>query len=130
MAEYRPGHIDAKDAIGLAMMTIKQHYNTKQKPIFMEEGDWAHIRLHKGYNLPNAAKSTHSIQAQCAGPFKVLRRVGTLAYEMKIPKTWGIHPIISTAHLEPSPDPSKDPYKRTRPPAPPLLRQGVEEWEI
>jgi hypothetical protein len=41
---------------------------------------------------------------QRAGPFIVKRRVGGLAYELGLPHTMGIHPVISVAHLAPSPD--------------------------
>lgn len=36
-------------------------------------------------------------------PFRVLERVGRLAYCIKLPSTWKIHLVLSVAHLEPAP---------------------------
>lgn len=36
---------------------------------------------------------------QYAGPFKVLRRVGRLAYELEIPVYWRIHPVFTVVIL-------------------------------
>ena len=40
----------------------------------------------------------------------VAERVGRLAYRFDLPPTWEIHPVISTQHLEPAPNP--DPFGR------------------
>jgi hypothetical protein len=42
----------------------------------------------------------------------VIERVGKLAYRLELPESMKIHPVISIAHLEPAPDPEKDPFKR------------------
>ena len=43
-----------------------------------------------------------------------------MAYELDIPTTWKIHPVVSIAHLSPCPDNSADPFNRTQPPPGPL----------
>ncbi|SLM39130.1 Chromo domain/shadow [Lasallia pustulata] len=40
-----------------------------------------------------------------------------------------IHPVISVAHLEPCPDPAKDPYNRPRPSNPPPVIDEPREWK-
>ena len=40
---------------------------------------------------------------QYAGPFKVLRRVGRLAYELEIPMHRRVHPVFTVTMLEPTP---------------------------
>jgi hypothetical protein len=53
-----------------------------------------------------------------------------LAYELPVPKSWKIHPVVSVAHLEPY---KEDPYKRLDAPPPPgLITDDTgehEEWE-
>ena len=39
------------------------------------------------------------LKNQGAGPFKVLRRFGTNAYELKLPKEYGINPTFNVADL-------------------------------
>jgi hypothetical protein len=79
--------------------------------------------IHGGYRL--ADSSTLSVIKQ--GPFKVLRRIGKLAYELELPKHIKIHPVISVAHLEPA---TEDPYHRPHPPPGPILVEGNEEYVV
>src|ERR1700724_4651841 len=94
------------------------YYDKKHQPLTLKPGDKAFISLkgsmQSGYHLPNTI--SHKLSSQRVGPFEVVRAVGRLAYEMKIPSTWKIHPIISVAHLEPY---KADPFGRTQPPPPP-----------
>ena len=68
------------------------------------------------------------------GPFRVLERVGRLAYRLEFPPTMSrLHPVISIAHLEPATDPTKDPFERPRPQLDhplPVTVDGEEEFEI
>ncbi len=48
------------------------------------------------------------------GPFRVLERIGRLAYRLEVPDDWVLHPVFTIAQLEPCPDPATDPYGRER----------------
>ncbi|OQD78469.1 hypothetical protein PENDEC_c001G07228 [Penicillium decumbens] len=65
-------------------MTMKRHYDAKHKPV--------HFKRY-------------------VGRFKVLERIGRLAYKLDLPESWRIHPVISIAHLEPAPS-GDDPWNR------------------
>lgn len=127
MDEYRPAHIDAKDAIAFAAMKMKEYYDRKHTPIYFKEGDWVHLRLHKGYKVP-AIKSKKTGQ-QFVGPFHVAKRIGRLAYQLDLPERMRIHNVISIAHLEPATNPASDPYQRRRL-AVPVVVDNQDEWEI
>ena len=45
--------IAATDAISFAQMNFKHHYNRKHQPMFIKVGDYALLRLHKGYSIPS-----------------------------------------------------------------------------
>ncbi|TFY53679.1 hypothetical protein EVJ58_g9318 [Rhodofomes roseus] len=34
------------------------------------------------------------------GPFEVIRKVSSVAYQIRLPASYGIHPVINIAHLE------------------------------
>lgn len=55
MTEYRPCHIDAKDAIAFAAVRMKQYYDRKHKPAFFVVGDFVNLRLHRGFSVPGIA---------------------------------------------------------------------------
>ncbi|KAI0996230.1 hypothetical protein K3495_g11949, partial [Podosphaera aphanis] len=110
---YRPELIDAVDAIKFAATYMKQQFDGRHKPMFFKVGDFVLLRLHRGFNVPGIAGNTKLAQ-QYAGPFKVLEKIGKLAYRLDLPPSLGsIHPVISVAHLEPAPNPADDPYNRS-----------------
>lgn len=34
------------------------------------------------------------------GPFEVLRRISPITYQIRLPVSYGMHPILNVAHLE------------------------------
>lgn len=109
--------IDVIDAISMAQMSMKHHYDRRHQALFLSVGDFALLRLHRGYSIPSA--KSRKLSQQFAGPFKVTERVGRLAYRLAIPQHWRIHDVFSIAQLEPAPNPAADPYKRPHPDEPP-----------
>ena len=114
----------ARDALIFAQAKMSIYYDKKHKPLTLRPGDKAFISLtgsmEAGYHLPNTI--SHKLSPQCVSPFEVIRAVGRLVYELKIPATWKIHPVISVAHLEPY---KEDPYKRAE--SAPLPDREAEE---
>ncbi|PWY85410.1 hypothetical protein BO83DRAFT_443041 [Aspergillus eucalypticola CBS 122712] len=79
-----------------------------------------------GYVLPNFSK----LSPVKRGPFGIVRRVGKLACELRLPQDWAIHPIISVVHPEQA---HEDEFKSMRPDiasAPPVMVDGKEEHEV
>lgn len=107
--------MEAADALAFAQINSKSTYDAKHKPLSLKVGDFALLKLHKGYNIPSAALLGRKIGQQYAGPFKILEKIGQLAYRLKLPSHWQIHPVVTVAQLEPCPDPASDPFERPRP---------------
>ncbi len=128
MAEYRPAHIDAGDAIAFAALRMKEYYDSNHQPKFFNVGDLVNLRLHRGYQVP--AIRSKKLGPQLVGPFKILKRIGRLAYQLELPANMRIHDVVSIAHLEPATDPAEDPYQRRRPPAPAEVIDGEDEYEV
>lgn len=113
--EYRQ---EAADATAFANAKAKIYYDARHQPLLLRQGDSAYIILHHGYQLPG--RPNRKVSPQRCGPFKVVRRVGRLAYKLEIPHSWKqrrIHPVFSVAQLEPAPS-EEDPYHRPRPTEP------------
>lgn len=52
MHEYRPCHIDTKDAITFASVRIKDFYDARHQPQFFKVDGSVDLRLQKGYQVP------------------------------------------------------------------------------
>ena len=107
--------VTAKDAIDFAQMSNKFHYDRKHQPMYLKVGDWALLRLHKGYKIPSTLGVTKKLAQQYVGPFRVLERMGKLAYKLEVPEDWLVYPVFTIAQLEPCPPPEEDPFQRPRP---------------
>ena len=122
--DYRPTHIDAQDAINFASMKMKEYYDAHHQPIFFNVGDLVKLRLHRGYKVPGVSSK---FGQQFVGPFKVLERIGRLAYRIQLPPNMRIHDVVSVAHLEPTTNPASDPYERRQVPLLPTITDSGDE---
>jgi len=86
------------------------------------------LRLHHRYSI--AGKLNCKFGEQRVGPFRVIRRVGCLAYKLDLPSNLHIYPIVSVAQLEPTPA-ELDPYERPQPDYPDavIVNGDTEEWK-
>ena len=89
---------EVQDAVAFANAKMKHRYDAGHRPISFKPGDKVMLRLHRGYKVPGQENRKFSHQRE--GPFKVLERVGSLAYRLELPPVYRIHPVISVAHLE------------------------------
>ena len=121
---------EAKEAVAFANATMKARYDSNHKPISLKEGSQVYLRLHRGYKIPGL--DNRKLSHQRVGPFTVKKAVGPLAYELDLPATMRIHPVISIAHLEPLPS-EEDPFDRPWPENPPpvsAVDDDAPEYEI
>ena len=114
-------------------MAAKFNYDKRHKPLTLAEGQSAYLRLYKGYNIPRNATITRKLGQQYTGPFKILRKVGRLAYELEFPTHWRVHPVVSVAMLEPAP--GLDPFGRPIPEQPDSVHvegdtASHKSWEV
>ena len=52
---------DAADAISFALANQKAHYDRKHQPLFLKVGDWAMLRLYKGYSILSSLEVTKKL---------------------------------------------------------------------
>jgi hypothetical protein len=80
---------DAKNALLFSQAKMSIYYDQRHKPITFDVGDMVYVRLAEsmqpGYHLPQEV--CRKLSQQRIGPFKILERVGTLAYKLDLPPT-------------------------------------------
>jgi len=120
-------HEETKSAIKLAQENMKRHYDAKRTDIShheLMEGSkvWLDAR-----NVTTTAPSKKLADKQL-GPFKILRKISSLNYELELPKTIPIHPVFHISLLEPYMETTIP--DRSQPPPPPIEVEGELEYQV
>ena len=63
------------------------------------------------------------------GPFKIIQRIGTRAYNLQLPLTMRIHPVFHVSRLKPCPDKPFPQQPKPQEP-PPEIINGEEEYLV
>jgi hypothetical protein len=78
----------------------------------------------KNMNLKHAGKS-RKLLPRWVGPFKIVQKVGNLAYKLEMSPGWRIHPVFHVSLLE-----LYKSNERVQPPPPPIELEGHLEYEV
>ena len=71
-----------------------------------EPGDWVWVRL-QPYRQRSLEPRKHQKLGPCfSGPYKILRRIGVVAYEFQLPASARVHPVFHVSLLKPFKGPS------------------------
>ena len=118
----------AEDSIAFANIMAKAYYDGSHKNLSVPRGSSVYLRLHHGYKIPGV--ENHKLHNQRVGPFKILEKVGRLAYRLDLPPLMKMHPVVSVAQLEPARS-TPDSYERAQQPPPPVEEDGLTDlYEI
>ena len=76
----------------------KKYVDDHQRPITFNKGDYVFLKV------PKQSKSLKirpipKLLPQFCGPFKILKRVGKVAYKLDLPSTSKVHPIFHVIRL-------------------------------
>ena len=114
----------AKDALKLAQLRFETAYNKNHIFVPYSPGDQVLVNIHS-LNLPESKGPGAKFTRRYDGPFEVTEQVSPVAYRIRLPHSYGIHPVLSIAHLEPyRSDPVEERKDLDR------LREDPQEYEV
>ena len=91
---------EAAEASDWAATESKLYHDWLHAPTEFYVGEWVFLKLGKAY--PEPGENSSKFSPKKTGPFQMTKKVGHNAYEIALPASWKIHPVISTSHLEKS----------------------------
>lgn len=74
---------------------MKRFYNQKYKPKVYEEGD--KMWLNAKHIITGQPKK--KLDWRCLGPFKITKKYSNIAYQLRLPKSWHMHPTFHILKL-------------------------------
>ena len=89
-------HDDIRKRIAIQTESYAAHANTKRQETNLEVGDHDLIRLRLERFPPGSLGKLH---ARRAGPFPILKRLGSNAYMVELPKEYNFSPIFNIEDL-------------------------------
>jgi len=127
MEQMKSATEEAKSAIRKAQEDMTRYYNQKRTPApVYKPGDQVYLDVSDIKTTCPSLKLSH----RRLGPFEIERRVGPLAYHLKLPHGMRqLHPVFNVVKLSAT---LEDPILGRKPQAPlsPIVVDREEEWEV
>ena len=90
-----------KDNLVLAQNRMKQQADQHRSERSFDIGDWVFLRLqpYKQMSLKKSKKD-NKLSPKYYGPYKVLQKIGTMAYKLELPTTSQVHLVFHVSCLK------------------------------
>ena len=98
--EFKAERTKAKEAILLSQAYQKRNYNKGRLLTEFKEGDLVMLNPHSLALLKDEKGRGKKLLMKYDGPFEVLRKLSPVTYQIRLPASYGIHPVLNIAHLE------------------------------
>lgn len=84
-----------------AQSRMKSQTSSKRRGLSFNVGDDIFLRL-QPYRQKSLAKRPNEKLSRYFGPYKIVRKVGPVSYEVQLPQTSKVHPIFHVSLLRPA----------------------------
>jgi hypothetical protein len=90
-----------KEKLTMAHNHMKQQADQNRSERSFDVGDWVFLRLqpYKQMSLKQAKKD-NKLSPKYYGPYKLLQKIGTMAYKLEFPASSQVHPVFHVSYLK------------------------------
>ena len=90
----------ARDALVLGQAHQQRAYNKGRLIDEFEEGDLVVLNVDSLELLRSESGRGRKLLMKYDGPFEIIRKLSPVSYQVRLPASYGMHPILNIAHLE------------------------------
>ncbi|KAL4318204.1 hypothetical protein GQ457_18G013820 [Hibiscus cannabinus] len=84
-----------------AQQRMKTQADRHRRELQLEEGSWAFVRLRPYQQVSLRLHRQQKLGPRYFGPYRVLHKVGQVAYKLDLPASTRIHPVFHISQLKP-----------------------------
>jgi hypothetical protein len=84
-----------------AQLRMKQHADKNRSERQFSVGDMVYLKVQPYIQSTVAQRSNQKLSYRFYGPYKILARVGSVAYHLDLPSDARIHPVVHVSQLKP-----------------------------
>ena len=85
--------------LAAAQNRMKQIYDKRHTDRELAVGDWVYLKLQSYRRNSVERRKNHMLSPRFFGPYRVLERIGIVAYHLELPQGSRVHPIFHISLL-------------------------------
>ncbi|KAA0040204.1 ty3-gypsy retrotransposon protein [Cucumis melo var. makuwa] len=89
-----------RDHLRLAQEQMKDYADRKRRHVEYCVGDFVFLKIRPYRQLTLRRKQNEKLSPKFFGPYKILEKVGPVAYKLELPHTTNIHPVFHVSQLK------------------------------
>lgn len=91
---------EMKEILEASVNRMKEYYDRGRREEEFQVNDWVYLKLRPYRQQSVSQRALYKLGSRFYGPFRVLEKIGEVAYRLELPENAQIHPVIHVSQLK------------------------------